>query len=161
MASFQSSILSAEPIFLDPRAIAAEIIRQAFPPEPEKPKRICCACGCGKPVRIINGKPNRYFSHHALRVAKPRRPSTELNGNAIEILRDAAAGRVQLWASRKASRSGVSWLFAAPTVGLWDADETRRVELGRLKPYLLVSEERSTKRYWVFNIVRGDHVATA
>ena len=151
MATFQSSILSAEPIFLDPRKIAAQIIRETFPPRQrrEKAKRICCACGCGKPVKIVGGKPNRYLNRHWK--GQRRHYSDQLNANALEVLRDAKTGRVQLYASRKPSLSGIHWVFASAVVGIREADD-RRAEFARLKPYLLLSEERTTSRYWVFDV---------
>jgi hypothetical protein len=172
MATYQSSIVSAEPIFLDPQRIAAQIMREVFPPAPPskkvKVKAICCACGCGKPVRIVDGKPNRYLNHHR-RIPKPRQFSERLNANTVEILRDAKAGRVQLYASRKASLSGVFWIFASAFVGTRELDD-RRGEFARMKPYLLLSENRTTRQHWVFDVVRlpsslagegGTYAATA
>ena len=153
MATCQSSILSTEPIFLDPRRIAAQIIHQVFPPCSARPKvkPVCCACGCGKPVRKVNGKLNRYLNHHR-RTEKRGPHSSQLNANAIEILQDAKAGRVQLYASRNPSPSGVCWVFASTIVGIREAD-FRRAEFARLKPYLLLSEERTTSKYYVFDVV--------
>jgi len=153
MATFQSTIVPAEPIFLDPKKIAAQIIREIFPPQPcvTKIRPVCCACGCGKPVVIRDGKPNRYLNHQR-RVEKRKPHSDWLNANAIEILQDAKAGRVQLYASRKASLSGVVWLFASAIAGVREADD-RRVEFARVKRYLLLSEKRSTSRYWVFDVL--------
>jgi hypothetical protein len=154
MATHQSSILSFEPIFLDPQQIAAQIIREVFPPCPirKKPKLICCACGCGKPVAVIHGKPNRYLNHHRKTGKRSTHHSESLNANAIEILQDAKAGRIQLYASRNPSSSGVYWVFASAVVGIKDED-SRRAEFARLKPYLLLSEERTTSKNYVFDVV--------
>jgi hypothetical protein len=155
MATFQSSIVSVEPIFLDPQQIAAQIIREVFPPCPvrEKPKPVYCACGCGNPVRMVDGKPNRYVSNHHLKLVRRRRSHPgKLNANAIEILRDAKAGRVQIYFSRKASRNPGFWALASAIPGIREPDD-RRAEFERLKPYLLLSEERTTSKYYVFDVL--------
>jgi hypothetical protein len=154
MATYQSSIVSAEPIFLDPKKIAAQIIREVFPQQKRPVKRIkpiYCACGCGKPVRIVDGKPNRYVNHHETRIVRRRRHYDRINPNTIEILRDAKAGQVQLYASRKSNPTAGTWVFASIALGLREADD-RRVQFARIKPYVRLSDERTTSRYWVFDV---------